>query len=94
MHVVSKVISRLDFATPTSLVPSKAGSIGSISMRKFLERDRGVFTAQTGIIGDSDFLNNTATAGQGGAVYLQTGLVDVVNCRCETRRACPPLFRL
>ena len=80
VHVASKVINRVDFATPRRLVPFKV--CGLVTVRKRQDHDGQVLAVQTGAIGDSDFLNNTASTGQGGAVYLQTGLIDVVNCRC------------
>ena len=38
-----------------------------------------------GAITDCDFLNNTATSGQGGGAYLDTVIADVTNCRCGSR---------
>ncbi len=39
---------------------------------------------QSGSISSSDFLNNTATAGQGGGVYFESVIADVINTRCDT----------
>lgn len=40
------------------------------------------FLLQSGSIANTDFLNNTATAGQGGGVYLETVVADITNVRC------------
>lgn len=41
---------------------------------------------QSGSVSNSEFINNTAMAGQGGGLYLETTVVDVINSRCAAKQ--------
>ena len=62
------------------LVPGMRAFARSILLHMAWTRHPLLFS-QAGTISDSVFTNNTATDGQGGGVYLETVICDVVNSR-------------